>query len=642
MKFSKYVVLLIILLYHSSWLSAQVQDTVHVIPFNGETIVTNPAKGSNYYYRWGKFPAIKENIRSIKLHVKFECPDSMRCADWDYVDYIKIKRVGGVKGFDKDFEIARMLTPYGGAFKKDWNFAWEVDITDFSLLLRDSVEFEYNHTGYEPNKDRGWKVTLDFEIIKGKPVAVPVSIQKIYSQSFKYGDSTTSIEEDLQPVSFQKKSEADFAKFRILQTGHGANQGDHCGEFCSKKRMIVYNGQLIDTRPIWKTCGDNPLYPQAGTWIYDRANWCPGYLQIPDEYLLPLQLENTIDVNMEPYRVNKTQAVENITAYIIQYKKVAATTDVAITDIKKPTDKLVYARLNPAVFKPTIIIKNNGTKTLKSLKIVYSTKGFSTNTYNWRGQLVYGTSEEIELPGHINAMPGENYFTVSLVNPNNKKDAFLNDNTMSARFTAAPVHAEKLIFVLRTNNQPEQNSYTITDTHNKKIFFRTFDSTQKNQLFEDTLLLPQGRYNFFVTDSGGDGLEFWANKKGGRGFVRIQDMAGNLVKDFISDFGNTVNYDFSTTTDSSAISRLNNDVSINLYPTSTSGATTLDYFSGKAEDVVVQIITDEGAQLVEQHLYKNLKEGSFTYDMSYREPQRYYIKVLINNQLIFIKRLRIQ
>ena len=31
------------------------------------------------------------------------------------------------------------------------------------------------------------------------------------------------------------------------------------------------------TQEIWRDdCGENPLYPQGGTWIYDRANWCPG------------------------------------------------------------------------------------------------------------------------------------------------------------------------------------------------------------------------------------------------------------------------------------------------------------------------------------------------------------------------------
>src|SRR2546428_11116616 len=105
-----------------------------------------------------------------------------------------------------------MLTPYGGAFGKDWKFEWEVDVTDFSLLLRDSVEVEYKHTGYEPNKDRGWAVTVDFEIVKGKPAFEPVSIQKIYDDIFSYGDSSKPIEQTLKPVSFTANTNASFAR----------------------------------------------------------------------------------------------------------------------------------------------------------------------------------------------------------------------------------------------------------------------------------------------------------------------------------------------------------------------------------------------------------------------------------------------
>ncbi|MGV3658434.1 MAG: hypothetical protein ACO1NX_10775 [Chitinophagaceae bacterium] len=70
----------------------------------------------------------------------FGCPDSLRCADWDYKDHITLRRTGGVNEASQDYELARMLTPYGGAFAKSWQFGWEVDVTDFSLLLRDSVE----------------------------------------------------------------------------------------------------------------------------------------------------------------------------------------------------------------------------------------------------------------------------------------------------------------------------------------------------------------------------------------------------------------------------------------------------------------------------------------------------------------------
>lgn len=567
----------------------------------------------------------------------------MRCADWDYLDFITIKRIGGVKGENKDFEIARILTPYGGAFAKDWKFNWEVDITDFSLLLRDSVEIEYNHSGYEPNNDRGWKVTLDFEIIKGKPVAEPLSIQKIYSGAYLYGDSLTSIEEKLVPVHFTKNAQADYAKFRVLQTGHGANPSDYCGEFCSKNRMVYFNNDLIDKRSIWKKCGDNPLYPQAGTWLYDRAHWCPGYLQIPDEYLLPLQQQqNTINIDMEPYVYPKSEAVENIAAYIIQYKKAATKNDASIIDIIAPTHKQTWLRKNPVTDNATIVIKNSGSNLLTNLTITYGTKGFKNKVYKWKGRLDYGKQTEIVLPGVVDAVKGENYFTVSLSQPNNKKDEFADDNVMAGLFTKAPVHSGNLVVAFKTNSEPQDNFYTITDAAGKEFFKRSFDSTQKNILYRDTLALLPGNYSFFVKDTAGNGLEYWANPRGGRGFARLQDTTGNLVKNFISDFGSSIFYNFSVSNNKNDWAAVNTEASIELYPTRTTGKTELQYFGGTAQDVKVQIITDEGQQLVEEHLYKNLKEGSFSYDMSYLPPQRYYVKVFINGELKFNKRLRVE
>ena len=618
-------------------------DTLHVITHHKETVVTDPAQGNNYYKRWGVFPSKNVPIRKITLHVKFACPDSMRCADWDYLDFIKIKRIGGTDGEDKDFEIARMLTPYGGAFGRDWKFNWEVDVTDFSLLLRDSVEIEYNHTGWEPNHDRGWQITLDFEIIKGTPVAEPIRIQKIYSGAFLYGDSTQSIEAKLPTTGFTRMANADFAKFRVLHTGHGANPGDYCGEFCSKNRMIYFNDEQIDKRPIWMKCGDNPLYPQAGTWLYDRAHWCPGYLQIPDEYLLPLsRLNNTINIDMEPYTVSKSEAVENITAYIIQYKKVATNNDAAILDIIVPTNKQAHSRKNPACTSPVIVVKNNGMRNLTSLRVTYGTKGFKQKTFDWKGNLPLGSQAEIVLPGAIDANAGENYFTVTLSRPNRKRDEFANDNSMGSNFIKAPVHTGNIVVVFKTNNEPADNSYTVTDASGKTLYSRGFDSTQENVLIRDTLQLQPGCYRFFVKDTSGNGLEFWANARGGNGFVRLQDTSGNLLRTFLSDFGSSIIYNFTVSNNINEHAPVNTEEAISLYPTRTTGKTVLDYFGGTAQDVTVQIITDEGARLVEEHLYKNLKEGSFTYDMSYLPPQRYYIKVFVNGAQKFNKRLRVE
>jgi hypothetical protein len=639
---NKNIQILIVILSIFFSLSVKGSDTVHVITHNKETVVTDPSRGVNEYRRWGVFPPVGTSIRKIVLHVRFACPDTMRCADWDYLDFISIKRRGGVSGENKDFEIARMLTPYGGAFNKDWKFSWELDITDFSLLLRDSVEIEYNLTGSEPNKDRGWKITHDFEIIKGKPVAEPISIRKVYGGGYKYGDSATSIETFLKPFNFTKEGESDFAKFRIYQTGHGANRGDACGEFCSKWREIVFNGQSIDKRTMWKECGDNPLYPQAGTWIYDRANWCPGDLQVPDEYLLPLQSQNTIDVNMEPYVAKPSEAVENIAAYIIQYKKAETKNDVSILDIAVPSNKGTHLRSNPACANAKILVKNNGKNEVKSLQIVYNTVGFKAKQYNWKGKLSFNQQTEIELPGMIEGNEKENTFIVTLSKPNGKTDDFSTDNSMASRFTKAPAHGKELVLALKTNNQPQHNSYVLQNSQGKTIYRRQFDSTEKNQLFRDTFKLTPGCYELLVNDSADNGLEFWANPRAGRGFVRLQDVSGNLLKQFDSDFGKNIFYSFIVTDDKQQWSEVNTETAIGLYPTRTNDKTTRDFFSGGEEEVLVQLVTDPGDQIVEEHKYARLREGMFTYDLSRFPKGRFYLKVFVNGAERFKKRIRLK
>jgi hypothetical protein len=168
-------------------------DTIHVITHNKVMVITDPAKGIRTYTNWGVFPSKETQIRKIILTVTFQKPDSLKCGEWDYVDNVFLRRTGGKNQTSKDFEIARLITPYGWFFEKGWKFSWDVDVTDFSLFLRDSVEIDYAHSGYEDNKDRGWVVTLDFKVIKGKPVADPIGITKLYEGNFPYGDSVNDI-----------------------------------------------------------------------------------------------------------------------------------------------------------------------------------------------------------------------------------------------------------------------------------------------------------------------------------------------------------------------------------------------------------------------------------------------------------------
>ncbi|HEY8398351.1 MAG TPA: peptide-N-glycosidase F-related protein [Flavihumibacter sp.] len=622
--------------------TAQAQLVQTVTTHDKILVVTDPSTGSKSFHGWGKFPSPSTPIRKIKMVVQFGCPDSVRCADWDYMDQIFIRRKGGQNAPDLQYEIGRMLTPYGGAFGKNWNFTWETDLTDFSLLLRDSVEVEYRHPGWEPNTDRGWKVTVKFEITQGPPALPPIAIHRIYDGHFAYGDPSKPIEEALKPVSFTSNAKSRIGRLLVYQTGHGMDP-DGCGEFCSRYREILFNNKVIDKRDIWQKCGENPLYPQAGTWVIDRAYWCPGELKHTDKYELALSpnQSHTVDINMEPYVSSKPSAEEVISAYVVEYGPYRAANDVAMEDIIVPSNKDIHSRINPAGHNPVISIKNLGGSPLRSLTILYGTRGKTKRRFNWKGDLKPGSVAIVSLPGLIESQPGENEFQVELINPNGKKDAWTADNTMSSRFNAIPKHGQSLIFQFKTNRQPEHNSYSIISADNKVMLERGLGSLKADSLYQDSLQLPVGVYVLNVKDTAGDGLEFWFNRRGGRGYTRLLDNQRRLLHSFESDFGSSLYYAFEVVADSSQMNAPIEAPSVGLYPTMSSGATTLDYFSNTAEKVTVRFVSDPGNELVEEHVYENLKEGKFQYDMSYLPPQRYYVQVYVKGKLVFNKRLRV-
>src|SRR5438445_9669642 len=113
--------------------AAQTQSTAtkHVITHNRTTVVCDAGSGTKSFKNWGVFPAADFSVRKIKMNVTLGSPDSILTAHWDHLDHIILRRKGGVKGKSLDYEIGRMLTPYGSIFGKGWNWKWEVDVTDF-------------------------------------------------------------------------------------------------------------------------------------------------------------------------------------------------------------------------------------------------------------------------------------------------------------------------------------------------------------------------------------------------------------------------------------------------------------------------------------------------------------------------------
>lgn len=625
------------LLLISSTLHLSAQDTLHIVSHNRATIVTDPSRGVNHFPAYVAFPPAHVQVRQVLLNVTFGCPDSLRCADWDYMDRILVHRIGTAD----TFEVARILTPYGGFFGKDWHFTWTTDLTDLRSLLRDSCTVIHEHAGYEPNIDRGWAVTLDFALILGKPARPVLAVVPLYAGGFAYGNQARSIEAELPPRTVDVPEGAKTLRIRMLQTGHGMNPQDGCGEFCAKHRYVMVNGDTVNTRKLWKDCGCNPLQPQAGTWIFDRANWCPGEMNQADLVDVPLPAgspQATVNIDMEPYAVDSSTAIEQLCAYAVMLGPSSAANDVQVQAVIDPHTDQAFAAPRPLGNTARVRIRNNGGRNLQSTTLRHGTNGFPMRTFKWQGDLAPGATMEVDLPGVIDMKPGMNTFSVALEKPNGKADAWSADNRMNVHFPAPPVFGPDLIVQLRTNGQPGQNALKLTDTADSTWLHHALGSLRADTIYHDSLHLPPGRYTLQLTDTAGDGLEFWYNTAGGRGTLRLLDGQGRCIKAFESDCGDGIGYSFLV--QEGAVPAIDTVPAIGLFPARTTGRTVLDFFSNDTTAISVRIV-DEQQQGVEEHRYTGLKQGAFTYDLGYRPPQRYMVKVLVDGREVFNKRLRV-
>lgn len=624
---------------------AQVEP-IHVISHDHAKVITDPTKGYNAYPQWATFPTASTQYRKVVLYVTYQCPDSQHCGEWDYIDNVYLRRVGGSGATSKDIEIARLISPYGWRFDSTWSFTWHVDITDFAFLLHDSVEVEFNHTGYESNADRGWVITLDFRITLGRPAMECLGMDTLWHGSIPYGDSTKPIDSSLSRIAFTDKYGADMVRLRIVQTGHGMDDSENCAEFCRKWRKVYFDSSLVDSSDIWRTCGDNALYPQAGTWLYDRAGWCPGSMVQPDiyDYAIKKKSSHTVDIEMQPY-INRSKPTANyyFYAYLFYYKKPWAKNDVSIEDIIVPSSADEYSRLNPACSNPRIIIRNNGQKPLASLEVNHGSRGVEIIHETWTGNLAPQQTTEITLQYMLPQVIRERDFAAKISKPNGERDEYPDDNYAVSRPKPLPVYGKPLILAFLNNNDSASIGYSLFGycTGCKFAQGRKVGSLEPRRLYRDTLILSPGCHTLVVTDTAGDGLDFWAYPEGGYGYVRLLDMNGHLLKAFNSDFGSGINYSFMVEKDAQPVSDTASLPIVNPFPVRNQGKFTLDLFFNDPTDAKIRIITDDSTKLVYDADYTGLKEALLPIDLSDCPDGVYRIKVTADGKTV-VRRIRIK
>jgi hypothetical protein len=269
--------------------------------------------------------------------------------------------------------------------------------------------------------------------------------------------------------------------------------------------------------------------------------------------------------------------------------------------------------MNPVGYQPRILVKNNGTESLKSLRIEYGTTGQKPALFNWTGLLEFGKVVEITLPGIIQSTKDQDIFTVTISKPNNRADAWAGDNRMTSVYSAPPVYPEKFILVCKTNRDTAQTAWRITDAAGKIWFQKSAGELKANTEYRDTISVPAGRYELLVTDAEGDGLEFWANPRAGMGYVKLVSTGGKLIRAFGSDFGNEIRHTF--TADNQLKPAPLQDAQVLVYPHRPTLNTTLMLFFNEPQTVKARLTTADGKLLQEMNWFE-VRESNFLIDLS--------------------------
>lgn len=428
------------------------------------------------------------------------------------------------------WEIGRFITPYGNNLSLgEDGFTWVYDVTDYRSLLYDSVHITAGN--FQELLD------LEFHMIEGIPPRDLLKIEKVYS-GYWY---LKNFEEDVPPDTMALLPDAHTFKVRTRTSGHQFSNPTNCAEFCNKQHSFDVDGQTVKQWQIIQECAENPLYPQGGTWIYDRAGWCPG-MKVTEQ-----------EIEITPYVTGDTVIVDYNSQYdeygtysldvqLFSFGLPNFNLDASVEEIIAPNNLKRYGRYNPSASAPIIIISNSGNDTLTSLDINYGPAGSET-TYNWTGELAFTEKEEVVLePFEWEEWIGGNGdFSVQLSNPNGGTDENAINDVYHSKYELPPAYPGTVVIHFRTNRAAYQNHYEILTSTGNLMFEK--DGFENETLYVDTITLLNGCYDFYLYDSGDNGIAFWANSQGS-GYLQFRDIEGNMLKSFNGDFGDRIYHSY--------------------------------------------------------------------------------------------------
>ncbi|TND09044.1 MAG: hypothetical protein FD123_1447 [Bacteroidetes bacterium] len=411
----------------------------------------------------------------------------------------------------------------------------------------------------------------------------------------------------------------------------------NCAEFCPKNHFYNVNNTLQYTKLVWRdNCDRNPLYPQGGTWVYDRSNWCPGAeVWTYDMELTPFVTPgNTAILNHDVQAYVQTGGWDyyQIEDQVVYYDAPSFTLDASIDDIISPSTNQMWLRYNPVCTNPIVKITNTGSTALTSLTITYGLNTGTPAVYNWTGNLAFLESQDVTLPIFPWAQ-GATSFTVTISSPNGGADQYAYNNSRTSSYVYPPVMPSPMVIEFKTNNYAWENDYTLKNSAGVIIHSRS--NLLNNTVYKDTLTLPYDCYTFELLDTGEDGLSWWANTAQGSGYIRFRSATSNqILKSFGNDFGGQVYQQFTVGLTSSTTDYImTNQLEMHVYPNPSDGHVYIDVNMTKRDNGLIEI-HDMLGKKVYSYRFENLTAESVEADLSFLDKGVYFVTLTTGDQKV--------
>lgn len=454
-------------------------------------------------------------------------------------------------------EIMRYITPYGNGLNLGNGFNWVMEVTDFQPLLTGKVFLD------APNGQEDLELTFDF--IEGEPIREVQNVKKLWAFEANYDPN---YEKYSPAIDYNLNANEANAKVKIIQTGHGfGGSKSNCSEFCKKEGYLFVDSKKVANRFVWRECGDNPLFPQGGTWLIDRTNWCPGREVTPFDFDISNYIKAGTKTNVnwdmeyydEPWTNGSNQNPHWVTwAYLVTYKSPTFKNDIEIVDIVSPSDKQLFLRKNPVCDNPIIQVRSNGSNDVTDFDIEYGLKGDVKKVANVKVSLKFGVITEIQLPSFEMTNPSlANTFEANIKKVNGSDDEVLTNSNVVSNYLPTQYLYNNIILDLNTNNYDilgaNMAPYEIQVMNNKNEVVFERKNTENSKRYIDTLNLQDGCYSLRLANTEGYGLFWWAldrdSKGNSIGFKpgSFKLLSGDVNRfNYNPDFGNEVVHHFRT------------------------------------------------------------------------------------------------